>query len=178
MRAILHFDSWAFEEVLTLDWRHLDLASGTLRVVEGKTDRARRSIPLPAKTVAALEELPHREGLVFPSAKGTPFDPRNISRRWHAICEQAGTRRFRIHDLRHASGSLALAAGVDIVTVSRRLGHASVAFTADVYAHVLGSLAGGRPSRPEPSAGRACSRPPTDQSHLRCPDRSTASASA
>ena len=129
------------DELLSLDWAHVDLDGGVLRVIVGKTDRARRSIPLPAKTIAALEELPHREGRVFPSMAGTKLSPRNVHRRWHALCDKAGTRRFRIHDLRHASGSLALAAGVDIVTVSRRLGHASVSFTADVYAHVMGSLA-------------------------------------
>jgi site-specific recombinase XerD len=40
-------------------------------------------------------------------------------------------------DLRHASATLALAAGVPPKVVSEQLGHASVAFTLDTYAHVL-----------------------------------------
>ena len=45
--------------------------------------------------------------------------------------------RVRLHDLRHAHASHLLAAGVNVKVVSERLGHASVAFTLDVYGHVL-----------------------------------------
>lgn len=44
---------------------------------------------------------------------------------------------MRLHDLRHAHASHLLAAGVNVKVVSERLGHASVAFTLDVYGHVL-----------------------------------------
>jgi integrase len=43
------------------------------------------------------------------------------------------------HALRHSHASALIAAGVDIVTVSRRLGHASPAITLNVYAHKFGS---------------------------------------
>jgi hypothetical protein len=46
-------------------------------------------------------------------------------------------RRIRLHDLRHGQASLMLAAGVDIVVVSKRLGHSSVAITSDSYTHLL-----------------------------------------
>ncbi|MBQ6506677.1 MAG: tyrosine-type recombinase/integrase [Clostridia bacterium] len=42
----------------------------------------------------------------------------------------------RFHDLRHTYATLALQQGVDIKTVSSNLGHATVAFTLDVYGHV------------------------------------------
>jgi integrase len=43
------------------------------------------------------------------------------------------------HALRHSHPSALIAAGVDIVTISRRLGHASPAITLAVYAHRFGS---------------------------------------
>ena len=45
--------------------------------------------------------------------------------------------KIRFHDLRHAHASHLLAAGVNVKVVSERLGHASAAFTMDVYAHVM-----------------------------------------
>jgi integrase len=41
------------------------------------------------------------------------------------------------HALRHSHASALIAAGLDIVTVSRRLGHGSPAITLRVYAHAF-----------------------------------------
>jgi integrase len=41
-----------------------------------------------------------------------------------------------MHDLRHSSASLALAQGIPIQDVSKRLGHSSIAITSDTYAHL------------------------------------------
>jgi integrase len=45
-------------------------------------------------------------------------------------------RPIRLHDLRHTHASLALQRGVPLLVVSRQLGHASIAITADVYGHL------------------------------------------
>jgi UDP-N-acetylmuramyl pentapeptide synthase len=45
--------------------------------------------------------------------------------------------RLRFHDLRHTFASLLIAEGADVVFVSRKLGHASVKTTLDVYAHLF-----------------------------------------
>jgi integrase len=52
----------------------------------------------------------------------------------------AGVPSIRFHDLRHTHASLALQAGVPAKVVSERLGHATVAFTLDVYSHVVPGL--------------------------------------
>ncbi len=44
--------------------------------------------------------------------------------------------RFRFHDLRHTYAALSLAAGVDLFTLSRRMGHSSITVTADRYGHL------------------------------------------
>ena len=41
------------------------------------------------------------------------------------------------HSLRHTAASLWLRAGIDVFTVSRRLGHGSASFTMDTYGHLL-----------------------------------------
>ena len=42
-----------------------------------------------------------------------------------------------MHDLRHTGASLMVSSGVDIVTVSHRLGHAKPSTTLDIYSHAL-----------------------------------------
>jgi len=49
-------------------------------------------------------------------------------------------RRIRLHDLRHGAASLALAAGFDIATVSKKLGHSTITVTADTYSHLIGGV--------------------------------------
>lgn len=53
------------------------------------------------------------------------------------ILKQAGLPTIRLYDLRHTGATLALAAGVPPKVVSEQLGHASAAFTLDIYSHVL-----------------------------------------
>lgn len=51
--------------------------------------------------------------------------------------ERSGVPRIRLHDLRHTHATLLLAAGLNAKVVSERLGHSSVSFTLDTYAHVI-----------------------------------------
>lgn len=154
-------------EALGLRWCDIDLESGTLRVrqslqrVDGalavvppKTERSRRSIPLPAIAVTALQE--HRErmaiestrrgqplsadGFVFTSSIGTPLEPRNVNRAFVALLGRAGLRHVRLHDLRHTCASLLLAQGVPARVVMETLGHSAIAVTMNTYSHVLPSL--------------------------------------
>lgn len=53
------------------------------------------------------------------------------------LLREAGLPNIRLYDLRHLAATLALAAGVSPKVISEQLGHASVAFTLDVYSHVL-----------------------------------------
>jgi integrase len=53
------------------------------------------------------------------------------------LCRTVSSPRIRLHDLRHTHATLLLHAGVPPKVVSERLGHATVAFTMQVYAHVI-----------------------------------------
>ena len=45
--------------------------------------------------------------------------------------------KVTFHALRHSHASALIAAGLDVVTVSKRLGHASPALTLGVYSHLF-----------------------------------------
>lgn len=86
---------------------------------------------------AAFGEAYQDHDLVFPRPDGVPLHPDRLSDRFAELIDESGLRRVRLHDLRHGQASLMLAAGVDIVVVSKRLGHSSVAITSDTYTHLL-----------------------------------------
>lgn len=115
-------------EVLGLRWTDVDLDAGVLRVnralqrqsdgalklVEPRTARSRRAVPLPQSVVDALnvrraEQDVERDkagalwhdsyALVFTTAVGTPVHPRNDYRSFRLITDRAGLRRIRVHDL-------------------------------------------------------------------------------
>lgn len=152
-------------EILGLRWSDLDLDSGALHVrqtlqrldagrgiVVGppKTNRSRRTIPLPRAVVdelgrhrqrqaAELADVskPNALGLVFTTTIGTPIEPSNLRREFDALIEQAGVRRIRFHDLRHTCASLLFAQGVPPRVVMDLLGHTTLSITTDLYAHVM-----------------------------------------
>ena len=53
-----------------------------------------------------------------------------------AIVKAMGRPEVRLHDVRHTYATLSIQSAVDIKTLSESLGHATVAFTLDVYGHV------------------------------------------
>ena len=64
-----------------------------------------------------------------------------MSRRFDRLVASTGLPRIRLHDLRHTSASIGLASGESLVEISRRLGHSSIAVTADIYSHISTDLA-------------------------------------
>jgi integrase len=72
--------------------------------------------------------------------RSRPLDPRNVTRELQKVLAAAKLPRQRFHDLRHAFATLQLEAGADIFEVSRALGHASIATTANVYLHLTPAM--------------------------------------
>ena len=89
-----------------------------------------------AETRATAHGTYDDHGLVVATDIGTPVDPDNFTARFHMLREAAGLRRIRLHDVRHAHASSMLRAGVEMIVVSRRLGHEDEAFTMRTYRHV------------------------------------------
>jgi integrase len=154
-------------EALGLAWSDLTDATLTVRraLARGwngrptlgvpKSDRSRRTIALPAVARDALERRrarqeadrqaagtawQDRDGLVFTDAVGRPLEGRLVTPALHVALVRAGLPTIRCHDLRHTCATLQLAAGVPLSTISRTLGHSSIAVTANVYAAVTPDL--------------------------------------
>ncbi len=76
--------------------------------------------------------------LIFCNPDGTPLKPDSISAVVSTLCRRLGLPKgASLHALRHSHASLLLSDGVDLATVSERLGHSSVRTTADIYSHAI-----------------------------------------
>ena len=141
-------------ELLGAAWTDVDWNSNTLYVrrvwrakafYEPKTRTSRRLIELPPSLITELKawRLAVPKGdhdLIFPSATGKPEDAPNVLHRGlYPALRRAGLRKVRFHDLRHSAASLLLSQGVDVVSVSRLLGHSSPAITLNMYSHAIRS---------------------------------------
>ena len=150
-------------EALGLHWRDIHLDEGMLRVRwiltrtsqglqlgEPKTDKSRRTVPLPRSAVETLQAHRARQeddrrsagatwrdnSLVFTTEIGTALEPRNVLRRFEQLAQRAGLEGVHLHTLRHSAASFLLAAGTHTKVVQEHLGHSSYAITADIYSHV------------------------------------------
>jgi integrase len=151
-------------EALGLRWSDVDLETGLLRVRQTlqrhsgelhfappKTRRSRRTVPLLPFMVAALHEHRDRQaeecaragdawtdsGLVFTTSTGRPIEPNDFSKAFGRMCDRAGVRKVRVHDLRHTCASMLLAQGAQPRVVMEVLGHSAVEMTMNVYGHVM-----------------------------------------
>ena len=75
--------------------------------------------------------------LVFRTRTGRPLSLQAVGRKLRKVLDRAGLPRVRGHDLRHGAATYLLSAGVPMSTVSRTLGHSTIAVTVDTYGHVL-----------------------------------------
>lgn len=53
--------------------------------------------------------------------------------------DKHGLKPVHLHSLRHTNASILIASGVDLKTVSSRLGHSNLSTTGNIYAHVINS---------------------------------------
>jgi len=72
---------------------------------------------------------------VFDSGTGQPVEPDTFSRAFIRARNAAGLGGVRLHNLRHAFASVLVASGTNPRIVSDLLGHSTVGFILQVYAH-------------------------------------------
>ena len=84
-----------------------------------------------------LGQPPTLDSLVFAHPDGRPLDPSVLSHEFGRTASRAGLTGVRFHDLRHTFASLMLLRGAKPKVISEALGHNSVAFTMDVYSHII-----------------------------------------
>lgn len=78
--------------------------------------------------------------LVFTDEVGSHLTKSSVYRAFKAVAKSIGRPDARFHDLRHSYAVAALRSGDDIKTVQSNLGHATAAFTLDVYGHVTDKM--------------------------------------
>ena len=125
------------------------------RCCEPKTERGKRTLPLDDGLVAALRSLRARQSEerlragsaysgpcgdcggahVVVNELGQPYVPEYMSDRFQRLSRAAGLPQIRLHDARHTCGTLMHLRGVPTAVISKWLGHATAAFTMNVYVH-------------------------------------------
>jgi integrase len=126
---------------------------GGLRFKGPKTRYGRRTVPLPGWAIAEFmryrkEQLERcmalgagRPELVFTTIHGEPIPPNNLSRDWARTIRAKKLPKVSFHALRHTHASILLVADrLDVLTVSRRLGHRDASITLRVYGHLLDTI--------------------------------------
>ena len=116
-----------------------------------KTKNGRRSIPLFDAIISDLADWRKTQeadaqlaqsayentGYVVTNEFGKPIEPRTFRDHYIRILKAAGLPHFTFHALRHTFATRAIEQGMDVKALSKILGHASVGFTLDTYAHLL-----------------------------------------
>ena len=153
-------------ELLALRWQNVDFDEKTIRVREAleetkkhgirfkaaKTKSGRRDVTLPNIVLNTLREHRRRQlelrvvlglgkmpddALLFSTPDGQPKSPRAFSADWADMAERIGMPDITVHGLRHTHASQLIDAGIDVVKISKRLGHANPNITLTVYAHLF-----------------------------------------
>lgn len=156
-------------EVLGLRWNNVDFQRGTLLINQQlhhekgpggqyslaslKNDKARVITPAPwvmgllkhhkadqAKQRLKAGSLWEDSGLVFTDELGHHLKEYTVYRYYKKAVATIGRQDARFHDLRHSYAVAAIRAGDDIKTVQGNLGHATAAFTLDIYGHVTDQM--------------------------------------
>jgi integrase len=142
-------------ELHGLQWRDINLAEGVLRVerqwarhgeyAPPKTAASARRVPLSPEMVRYLKTLKLRSQYsgegdpVFASRTGKPLSHRNVGSRGFAPAAKLAALPVSIHDTRHAFASRMIHRDIDVVTLSKLMGHSNPRVTLEVYSHIFNS---------------------------------------
>jgi integrase len=121
-------------EIMTLQWAHVDLQRAFLFLPDSKTGK--KPLRLSAPAIALLELAPRVDGnpfVIVGFVEGSHLV--NLQKPWRYVRDLAGLPDVRIHDLRHTFASMAAASGASLPMIGKLLGHSQPQTTAR-YAHL------------------------------------------
>ena len=131
---LLVFTGCRRDEILKLQWAHVDLENRYLRLPDSKSGA--KLVPLGAPALELLAALPKVDGnpYVLPGeVPGKHYVA--LEKAWHRLRAKAGLADVRLHDLRHSFASVAAGMGESLILIGSLLGHSDTATTAR-YAHL------------------------------------------
>ncbi len=152
-------------EVLGLKWDKVDFTGNRLHICNSvlyaadigvyedtpKTEKSRRFVTVPKETMDLLRryklwqtserlrlgEYYENRDFVFAQDNGKPMHPDSVTDWLSKFSRRHGLTHINPHAFRHTMASMLYFNGMDSVSISKRLGHAQVSTTADLYAHVI-----------------------------------------
>lgn len=152
-------------ELLGLKWDKVDMDGNRLHICNNvlytpdrgiyedtpKTSTSDRFITVPPETVRLLRQYKawqneerlrlgryyQYQGFVFSQDNGSPMHPDSVTDWLKKFSKRHGLPHINPHAFRHTMASMLYFNGVDSVSISKRLGHAQVSTTANIYAHVM-----------------------------------------
>lgn len=154
-------------EVAGLEWKDIDFDKGEITISrsvttvngfgmiekEPKTETSKRTLAVPDVLIKTLKE--YREwqrnrrselgdymeenDYVFTQENGKRLYPSTFTGWLNKMLREANIDHYSLHSLRHTNITLQIAAGVPVVTVAARAGHARASTTSDIYAYALRS---------------------------------------
>jgi|RhiMethySRZTD1v2_1073278.scaffolds.fasta_scaffold119958_6 integrase len=132
--------------------RSLEQTKGQLRFKVPKTKHGKRTVTVPPPVVAELKAhiikvqerrlllgmgRASRDDLLFPRWDGQVRSPHWLTQKFSQAMAALKIGDITLHSLRHTHASQLIASGMDVLTISRRLGHGSAAITLRVYGHLI-----------------------------------------
>ena len=152
-------------EVMGLKWDKVDFDSNRIHICNSvlyahdigiyedkpKTATSTRYVTLPPETMQLLRqyrawqreerfrlgEYYQDQGFLFAQDHGGPMNPDTVTDWLAKFSKRHGLPHINPHAFRHTMASMLYFNGVDSVSISKRLGHAQVSTTANIYAHVM-----------------------------------------
>ncbi len=152
-------------EILGLKWSAVDFQGNRIHIENSilyepdrgiyqdspKTETSVRWIALPSETMQLLKryrawqiedslqfgESFKDQGFLFAQDNGRPMHPDSVTDWLGKFSKRHGLPHINPHAFRHTMASMLYFNGVDSVSISKRLGHAQVSTTANIYAHVI-----------------------------------------
>jgi integrase len=154
-------------ELVALRWGDIDIDNGKITIERSyeqtnqglalkapKTKAGRRVVTVPPSITAELKKHWRQqqeqrlalglgkaapEDLVFARPGGVPWPPDALTGDWARTVRVLKLPKVTFHALRHTHASQLIAAGLDVLTVSRRIGHSNPTVTLGIYAHLFGN---------------------------------------
>ena len=152
-------------EILGLKWSAVDFAGNRIHICNNilyspdvgiyedtpKTVTSDRWITLPDETIQLLRkyqvwqnterlrlgEYYQNQNYSFAQDNGSPMHPDSVTDWMNKFSKRHELSHINPHAFRHTMASMLYFNGVDSVSISKRLGHAQVSTTANIYAHVM-----------------------------------------
>lgn len=152
-------------EILGLKWDKVDFKGNRIYICNNimylpdrgiyeetpKTESSIRYVSLPSETMQLLKqyrrwqieeilklgEYYERNNYVFSQDNGKPMHPDSVTTWLNRFSKRHNLPHINPHAFRHTMASMLFYNGVDCVSISKRLGHAQVSTTANIYAHQM-----------------------------------------